>query len=111
MRALDRSNAWLPAVGGSWRWRGSPSRPGSKVPTAAFSITATGPRSASPAAYAARCQLVRPCYPQCCTSAGSHRPRNTLEVLCPEVLKLEQIAKKPTGVFGEDHHVWLSNAL
>ena len=42
---------------------------------------------------------------------GSHRPRDTLEVLSSEVLKLEQIANEPSGSFGNHDPVWLCNAL
>ena len=42
---------------------------------------------------------------------GSHRPRDTLEVLCSEVLKLEQIAEKPSCALGDDDHVRLSDPL
>jgi hypothetical protein len=38
-------------------------------------------------------------------------PRNALEVMCPEVLKLEQIAKKPPRAFSDDHRIWLGNTL
>ena len=42
---------------------------------------------------------------------GSHRPRNTLEVLCSEVLKLEQIAHELSRTFGNHDAVRLCNAL
>ena len=42
---------------------------------------------------------------------GSHRPGDTLEVLRPEVLKLEQIAKELPRSFSDDHHVRLGNPL
>ena len=42
---------------------------------------------------------------------GPHRPGDALEVLGPEVLKLEQIAEKPSRAFGDDHRVRLGDAL
>jgi hypothetical protein len=42
---------------------------------------------------------------------GSRRPRNALEVLCSEVLKLEQITKELSRIFGNDHAVGLCNSL
>ena len=42
---------------------------------------------------------------------GSHRPRDALEVLCPKVLKLEQIAHELAGAFGNHDAVRLRNAL
>ena len=42
---------------------------------------------------------------------GSHRPSNALEVLCSEVLKLEQIAQELSGALGNDDAVRLCNAL
>ena len=48
---------------------------------------------------AARMQSLKAAFhrtrPQC--SPGPHRPGDALEVLWPEVLKLEQIADKPAG--------------
>ena len=42
---------------------------------------------------------------------GPHRPGDALEVLCPEVLKLEQIAEKLSRAFGNDDPVRLGDAL
>ena len=42
---------------------------------------------------------------------GSHRSGDTLEVLCSEVLKLEQIAEELSRTFGNDHAAWLCNAF
>ena len=42
---------------------------------------------------------------------GPHRPDDTLEVLCPEVLKLEQVAHELSRTFGNDHAVRFCNAL
>ena len=42
---------------------------------------------------------------------GSHRAGDTLEVFCPEVLKLKQIVKKSPGSFGDDHRVRLGEPL
>ena len=42
---------------------------------------------------------------------GPHRPGDALEVLCPEVLKLEQIAEKPSRALGDDDHVRLGDPL
>ena len=42
---------------------------------------------------------------------GPHRPGDALEVLGPEVLKLEQIAEKFPRALGNDHHVRLGDAL
>ena len=42
---------------------------------------------------------------------GSHRPGDALEVLCPEVLKLEQIAEELSRALGNDDAVRLCNAL
>ena len=42
---------------------------------------------------------------------GSHRPGDTLEVLRPEVLELEQIAEELPGAFGDDHRVRLGDPL
>ena len=41
----------------------------------------------------------------------SNWPRDTLEVLCPEVLKLKQVAHKPSCALRNDHAVRLCNAL
>jgi hypothetical protein len=49
-----------------------------------------------------------------CPSQGrpnTHRPRNALEVLCSEVLKVEEIANELSRTFGNHHSVWLRNAL
>ena len=64
---------------------------------------------------------VRPARVQCLEAAfrrtrpqrrpGPHRPGDALEVLCPEVLKLEQIAEKSSRAFGDDHHVRLGDPL
>ena len=40
-----------------------------------------------------------------------YRPGDALEVLGPEVLKLEQIAEKSSGAFGDDDHVRLGDPL
>jgi hypothetical protein len=42
---------------------------------------------------------------------GAHRPRDALQVLCPKVIKLEQIANKLPGALRDDHAVRLCNAL
>ena len=42
---------------------------------------------------------------------GSHRPCDALEVLCSEVLKLEQIAHELSSALGNDDAVRLRNAL
>ena len=42
---------------------------------------------------------------------GPHRPGDALEVLRPEVLKLEQIAEKPSRALGDDDPVRLGDAL
>ena len=42
---------------------------------------------------------------------GPYRPGDALEVLCPEVLKLEEIAEKSPGALGDDHHVRLGDPL
>src|SRR6478736_2454819 len=40
-----------------------------------------------------------------------HRPRNPLELLWPEVLQLEKIAKEPARALRYDYHVRLGDAL
>ena len=42
---------------------------------------------------------------------GSHRPCDTLEVLCCKVLKFEQTTDEPPGAFGNHDAVRLRNAL
>ena len=42
---------------------------------------------------------------------GPHRPGDALEVLCPEVLQLEEIAEKLSRALGDDHHVRLGDPL
>ena len=42
---------------------------------------------------------------------GTYRPGDALEVLCPEVLKLEEITEQPSRALGNDHHVRLGNPL
>ena len=42
---------------------------------------------------------------------GSHRPCDALEVLCPKVLKLEQIAQELSGALSNHDAVRLRNAL
>jgi hypothetical protein len=42
---------------------------------------------------------------------GSHRPCNALEVLCSEVLKLEQIAEQFSRAFGNHYAVRLCDTL
>ena len=42
---------------------------------------------------------------------GPRRPGDALEVLCPEVLELEEIAEKPPRAVGDDDHVRLGDAL
>jgi hypothetical protein len=46
-------------------------------------------------------------------SAISAKPAtgDTLEIPGPEVLKPEQIAKKPSRAFGDDDHVWFGDTL
>src|SRR5262249_32894691 len=46
---------------------------------------------------------------QCCP--GTHTSSDALEVLCSEVVELEQIANEPSGAFGNHDAVWLCNAL
>ena len=42
---------------------------------------------------------------------GSHRPSDTPEVFCPEVLKLEQIAQQFSCALGYDYRVRFSHRL
>src|SRR6516164_1754980 len=42
---------------------------------------------------------------------GPYWPGDALEITGPEVLKLEQIAKKPPRALGDDDHVWLGKPL
>ena len=42
---------------------------------------------------------------------GPHRSGNALEVLCPEVLQLEEIAEKLPRALGDDHHVGVGDSL
>jgi hypothetical protein len=42
---------------------------------------------------------------------GSHGPRYAFEVLCSEVVKLEQIADELPGALRNDHAVRLCNSL
>src|SRR5262249_8797951 len=40
-----------------------------------------------------------------------YRPGDALEIRCPEVLQIEQIAKKPPRALGDDDRVRLGGAL
>src|SRR5271167_1020796 len=42
---------------------------------------------------------------------GTYRHGDALEILGTEVLKLEEIAEKPPGAIGDDHHVRLGKPL
>src|SRR5271167_3217975 len=47
--------------------------------------------------------------PQGCE--GTYRPGDALEILCPEILKLEQITEQPSRPLSNDHHVRLGDPL
>jgi hypothetical protein len=40
-----------------------------------------------------------------------HRPGDALEVVCPEVFQLEQVAEELSRSFGDNDHIRLGNAL
>ena len=42
---------------------------------------------------------------------GSRRAFETLEILSAEILKLEEIAEKPSRALGDDDHAWLGDRL
>src|SRR5262249_40119415 len=42
---------------------------------------------------------------------GPYRPGDALEIPGPEVLQIEQIAKKPSRALGDDDHIRLGDAL
>jgi hypothetical protein len=44
-------------------------------------------------------------------SPGPRRIGDASEVLGPEILKVEEIAKEPSGAFGDNEHVWLGHPL
>ena len=66
-------------------------------------------RSVSPVACIASKRPSADARPQCCP--GSHRPGNALEVLCPEVLKLEQIAQELSRTFGNHDRCLVQQCL
>ena len=57
--------------------------------------------------------LLEPAFYQTCPQSrpGQHWPADTLQVFCPEVLKLEQVADLLACTFGNHHRVRLSDAL
>src|SRR5271156_3387337 len=46
---------------------------------------------------------------QCCPSA--HRGRNSLEVLCPEIVEFKKVSEKPSCALGDNHDVRLGDRL
>ena len=58
-------------------------------------------------------QRFEPAFHRTCAQyrPGVHRPGDALEVLCPKVLKLEQIAEQFSRAFGNDHPIRLGDAL
>ena len=58
-------------------------------------------------------QRFEPAFHRTCAQyrPGVHRPGDALEVLCPKVLKLEQIAEQFAGAFCDDDRVRFGNPL
>src|SRR4029077_15283961 len=58
-------------------------------------------------------QRFEPAFHRTCAQyrPGVHRPGDALEVVCPEVFQLEQVAEELSRTFGNNHRVRFRNAL